>query len=243
MISLVRTGSWLLILIVHVFFFIQSSNAQHQEISFRHLSTVDGLSNFTVLSIVQDQQGFMWFGTMDGLNRFDGKQIRTYRYSNKDSYSLGNNLVHSLLCTSDSGLWVGTGKGLYYYDYHHDDFHPVPVLKKNDYFTEELEIKSMISDDGFIWIGTSRGLFKYDLSKENIVAYLSEQETIISETVEALHKSEDGSIWIGGKQGLIVFQDGKLKRVDNDTNLKYSDASNVISINSIQSLEYQHLLI
>ena len=110
-----------------ILFFNTIGVAQYQQISFKHLSTVDGLSNFTVLSIAQDRQGFMWFGTMDGLNRFDGNQIKTYRLNKEDPYSLGNNLIHTLLCTSDSGLWVGTSQGLYYYNYLYDNFHAVAI--------------------------------------------------------------------------------------------------------------------
>lgn len=213
-------------------FINKTSIAQRQQISFKHLSTVDGLSNFTVLSITQDKQGFMWFGTMDGLNRFDGKQIRTYRHSHTGMYSLGNNFVHSLLCTSDSGLWVGTGQGLYYYDYHHDDFHPVPILNDHGDFMEDLEIKTMIHDDDFIWIGTSHGLFKYDLMNASIISYFSEAQSILTETVESLHQSDDGTIWIGGKQGLMFIRDDKLLRVENDADKKYTDETVVISINS-----------
>ena len=206
---------------------------QQGEISFKHLSTVDGLSNFTVLSIAQDQQGFMWFGTMDGLNRFDGKQVRTYRYDADMTYSLGNNLIHSLLCTSDSGLWVGTSQGLYYYQYYHDDFHLVPILDHKGDTIRELEIKAMINDGNLIWIGTSHGLFSYDLVNATVVPYLDNvQGNIIYETVEALHRSDDGSVWIGGEQGLFKFHKGKLNRIKNDVNQKYSDDSNVISINS-----------
>ncbi|MDN5212973.1 two-component regulator propeller domain-containing protein [Fulvivirgaceae bacterium BMA12] len=207
--------------------------AQDQQIAFRHLSTVDGLSNFTVLSITQDRQGFMWFGTMDGLNRFDGKQIRTYRFDKDDPYSLGNNLVHALLCTSDSGLWVGTGQGLYYYDYHHDSFHTVPVPDVEGAGIEDLEIKSIIQDQQHIWLGTSQGLFRYNLKSEQFDPYLKQgAKNIITETVEAIHKADDGGIWIGGKQGLLLYKNGNLVEIEIDRDLKYQDKTNVISINS-----------
>ncbi|MCG8309041.1 MAG: response regulator [Cytophagales bacterium] len=207
--------------------------AQDQQIAFRHLSTVDGLSNFTVLSIAQDRQGFMWFGTMDGLNRFDGKQIRTYRLDKNDPYSLGNNLVHSLLCTSDSGLWVGTGQGLYYYDYHHDNFHFIPVSDEKGESIEDPEIKTIVHDFKYIWLGTSQGLFRYNLKSEQFDPYLKEGiKNIVTETVEAIHKADNGDIWIGGKQGLLLYRHGDLVRIKNDKNSKYNHKTNVISINS-----------
>ena len=79
-----------------------SLKAQNQEIIFKHLSTIDWLSNFTVLAIAQDHRGFMWFGTMDGLNRYDGKNIKIYQEDPEDPYSLGSNYIWSLLTAGDS---------------------------------------------------------------------------------------------------------------------------------------------
>ena len=206
------------------------SVAQHKEISFKHLSTVDGLSNFTVFSIAQDRQGFMWFGTMDGLNRFDGRQIRTYRVNEKNPYSLGNNLVYSLLCSSDSGLWVGTGEGLYYYDFYHDNFHSVPIIDQYGNQFEDLEIKSLMLDETFMWIGTSKGAFKFDLSEEQLIDFADKNIEVITETIESIHKSSDSTIWMGGKQGLFSFKNGQLSRIENDPKSKYNLLSNIISI-------------
>jgi len=98
--------------VISVFSITENAIGQNADISFKHLSTTDGLSNFTVLSIVQDHQGFMWFGTMDGLNRYDGKDIKVYREDPENPYSLGNNFVNTLQVSGDSGIWVGTNKGL-----------------------------------------------------------------------------------------------------------------------------------
>ena len=84
--------------------------AQNNEITFKHLSTVDGLSNFTVLAIAQDHRGFMWFGTMDGLNRYDGKNIKIYNEDPEVPYSLGSSYIWSLLTAGDSGMWVDSNR-------------------------------------------------------------------------------------------------------------------------------------
>ena len=218
---------------VLLLFTFQHAVAQDQQISFKHLSTVDGLSNFTVFSIEQDNRGFMWFGTMDGLNRFDGKQIRTYRLNKDNPYSLGNNMVHTLLCTSDSGMWVGTGLGLYYYDFFHDDFHSIPIVTTVGDSIEDVEIKTLVQDQNIIWIGTSHGLFKYDLINEHLVNDWNKGENnTITTTIEVIHITNDGRVWIGGEQGLLTFQNENLVRIENDESLKYNDETNVISINS-----------
>ena len=76
----------------------------------------NGLSHNTVWCSLQDQSDFMWFGTSDGLNCFDGKSFRTYRYDPQNKNSLGNNFVLSLFEDETKRLWVGTQKGLYNFD-------------------------------------------------------------------------------------------------------------------------------
>ena len=82
--------------------------AQYQQISFNHLSTVDGLSNFTIFSIEQDQQGFMWFGTYDRLNRYDGHEFKVYRHDSEDPSSLSDNPIRVLYKDRSGDLWIGT---------------------------------------------------------------------------------------------------------------------------------------
>ena len=206
--------------------------AQHSEIAFKHLSTVDGLSNFTVLSIAQDHKGFMWFGTMDGLNRFDGKQIRTYREDLNDPNSLGNNFVHSLQCSSDSGLWVGTNRGLYYYDYNHDNFHSLPIIDSIGNENTNIVVRSLLSDGKWLWIGTNQGLFRYDLLKEAFVDFDDEITEYIrpSGTVYAIKKSINGSIWIGEDRGLTLYQGGEFNNVPIEINSKPPVSIPVLSI-------------
>lgn len=210
--------------------FVASAQKQNTDISFKHLSTVDGLSNFTVFSIAQDRQGFMWFGTMDGLNRFDGRHMRTYKVDDLEPGSLGNNHVYSLLCTSDTGMWVGTANGLYHYNFIYDDFSRIALTNNTGTEAPILEVKSMMQNGDHLWIGTSQGLFVYDLREKRISTSLAKLIDSISATVETIHRSGDGNIWIGGREGLFIFSDDKLARIESDPMGKYHDGSNVISI-------------
>jgi signal transduction histidine kinase/ligand-binding sensor domain-containing protein/DNA-binding response OmpR family regulator len=194
---------------------VSGLQSQHNEITFKHLSTVDGLSNFTVLAIAQDHHGFMWFGTMDGLNRYDGKNIKIYKEDPGDPYSLGSSYIWSLLTAGDSGIWVGSHRGLYYYDHYHDNFHPIPILDNQGQEIPNLSIRSLLVSEKILWIGTEQGLYWYDLDSRDLIPYLGE---IIADNrpagkIIALEQSKDGKIWIGDSHGLLSFRKGTFNRI------------------------------
>lgn len=125
------------------------------EIRFDWLTSLNGLSHNTVFAITQDNQGFMWFGTGEGLNRFDGKNILTYYSNERDSFGLVSNHIFSLLPYSDWGLFVGTNQGLSFLDQISGNFHAI------DFQGGSLNIVRKIyqSKDGLIYICSSHGLF------------------------------------------------------------------------------------
>jgi len=191
------------------------ATAQNVEINFNHLSTVDGLSNFTVLAIAQDHHGFMWFGTMDGLNRYDGKNIKIYREDPDVPYTIGSSYIWSLLTAGDSGMWVGSNRGLYYYDYYHDNFHPVPILNEKGKEVFNLSIRSLLAGDNILWIGTDQGLYRYDLGHMSFIPYEGKniKDNRPLGKIIALKRSEDGKIWIGDSHGFLTFQEGTFARI------------------------------
>ncbi len=194
--------------------------AQNIGFNFKHLSTIDGLSNFTVLGIAEDHRGFMWFGTMDGLNRFDGVNIKIYREDPEDPYALGSSYIWSLLTASDSGLWIGSNRGLYYYDYYHDNFHLIPMVDDDGHEVNYLAIRSLLASENILWIGTAQGLFRYDLIIEKIIPFkdVRNEENKPFGRVIALKKSKDGIIWIGDTHGLLKFQDETFHRIPIQNN-------------------------
>ena len=86
-----------------------------QDYYFKHFKAEDGLSHNTVLSSIQDKNGFMWFGTKNGLNRFDGSSFRLFQNTPDDPKSLQGNYIETLY-EFDNALWVGTDNGLYLYN-------------------------------------------------------------------------------------------------------------------------------
>ena len=90
----------------------QPAGAGIGELKFKHLGLENGLSNSSIISIIQDKEDFLWFGTADGLNRFDGINFTTFRSNLKDSLSISDNKIKDLFINSDDQLWIATGQGL-----------------------------------------------------------------------------------------------------------------------------------
>ena len=84
---------------------------EFDNLSFEHLSIEHGLSQITVHSILQDSRGFIWFGTEDGLNRYDGYNFLVFRYDQSDPNSIQDNFIWELFEDSRNNLWIGTNSG------------------------------------------------------------------------------------------------------------------------------------
>lgn len=96
--------------------------AQAPYIPFRHFSNADGLSQNHVNAILQDRQGFMWFATAEGLNRFDGYEFTVYRHVDNDSTSIPNDNVNELFLDSHGEIWLGSAGGLARYNRERNTF-------------------------------------------------------------------------------------------------------------------------
>ncbi|HEY3390996.1 MAG TPA: two-component regulator propeller domain-containing protein, partial [Prolixibacteraceae bacterium] len=84
------------------------SLAQTSDIEYDNITLDQGLSQSTVFAITQDAQGFMWFGTQDGLNRYDGYSVKVFRHNPANNETIGDNTIRTLLCDSKGDLWIGT---------------------------------------------------------------------------------------------------------------------------------------
>ncbi len=131
-------------------------------LKFSQLSTLDGLSNSNVFSITQDHQGFIWFATADGLNRFDGNNIVTYRHNADSEHSIADNFIRKIFIDSENTLWVGTENGLSRYNIELDNFDTF-INKTNDnsslkdnFIWDIYQNKNLA--DSLLWISTTKGL-------------------------------------------------------------------------------------
>jgi PAS domain S-box-containing protein len=195
-------SAWALLLVIHLALPF-SARAQSPTPRFFHLTTADGLSHDIVYAIVQDPQGFLWFGTQDGLNRYDGYTFTVFRHRRSDPHSLAHNTVQALAVDSSGALWVGTVGGLDRYDRDTGGFVHYP---------EVAESVTVIypAPDGTLWVGTAgSGLFRYDRQNDRFVPFggeatpggEGEPRPYVGDNILALYQDADGTLWVGTEYG------------------------------------------
>ena len=132
-------------------------------LNFDYLNVRDGLAQETVTTIVQDQQGFMWFGSQHGLSRFDGYHFSVYKTIPDDPTSLADNWVQALYVDKKNRLWVGTRGGLQRFDPASNGFTRFLADETGPLVSAKRHVQSIIGD-GFdqLWIATNDGLQHFD---------------------------------------------------------------------------------
>lgn len=134
---------------------------------FRRFSVEDGLSSNSVRAIVQDKYGFLWFGSDDGLNRYDGVTIKLYKLNPQGT----NEYISSLYDTGDR-MWVGTDDGIYTYDYETEGFTPLNSVTSRHVGIERTVSHITEDRDGNLWFSTvGQGIFKYNIAKQYLEQY------------------------------------------------------------------------
>ncbi len=189
------------------------SDAQAPPINFRHIKSENGLSNSTVETILQDNRGFLWFGTRDGLNRYDGSQMIIYRNSSTDSASISDNYITSLYEDKQHFLWVGTLNGLNKFDPKLNRFIRLKHKPTDPKSISSNYITSIYGDTkGRIWIGTSGGGANlYNQEKNNFKRIACRNS--INATAQELHiftffEDSHGNFWAGTETGLYLYNNG-----------------------------------
>src|SRR5690606_38269138 len=135
---------------------------ENSNFHFKKFQVGDGLSENAVYAILQDAEGFMWFGTKDGLNRFDGSNFRYYQNKVGEKESIGNNFIRSLAQKNKEFLYIGTDAGLYLMNIRNESFQKLTVKTTENLLITEAINSLMVDSKGVLWIGTmSQGIFKY----------------------------------------------------------------------------------
>ncbi len=203
--------------------------ARSRDLRFRHISIEQGLSQATVSCFLQDRVGFLWIGTQDGLNRFDGYSFVVYNNDPADSSTLSNNWIQALLEDASGDIWVGTrGGGLSrwlrssgrFVSYRHDPADPESLADD--------QVRALYQDtDGILWVGTEQsGLDRFDPQRGTFEHYRHHPRNPASlpdDQVRALYQDRDGRLWIGTFGGLACLErpaagggDGRFTRYRHD---------------------------
>lgn len=197
-----------------------------QSLRFSHLTQEHGLPSSSVMSILQDTHGFMWLGTVNGLVRYDGRQIKKFEYDDKNQASISNPLVTALIEDRDHVLWIGTRSGFDRLDLHTETI-------QRQVMPAELSLQNRrvsgiaAGPHGKLWVAMYGGLYQFDTSTRQFSAWQSSDKrlqgrvfVIVSDTL--------GGVWLGqGNQVAHIDQDGQLQQVFSTLELAPGSSSPV----------------
>ena len=177
---------------------------QAKNYKFRHYRVEDGLSSNTVRAIVQDHNGFMWFGTEDGLNRFDGYSFKIFRSVPGDTTSLGNNYVYSMLEDQDHKLWIGTEEGVYIYNFESEQFSFFDKKTSDGTFINS-NVQKIIEDGPYIWFGTlGQNIFRYNKKTALLEQYAPyDKAPKVADYICDVYKDKRNNVWVSTSEKQI----------------------------------------
>lgn len=181
--------------------------AQQNAVQFNHLSIEDGLSQSTVQAILQDSRGYMWFGTQDGLNKYNGYDITVYKSDLEDTTSISDNDIRELYEDEDGRLWIGTqSRGLNLYDREKDRFIHYEAISEDWWTLTASSVWSILEDsNGIFWVGTSYGLNIMNRETGRVQRIYAEEnnpETLSDNQITVLFEDSNNTLWVGTANGL-----------------------------------------
>ncbi len=172
----------------------------------KEITIEEGLLSNLINKIYQDRQGYMWFGTEDGLSKYDGIHFTNFQYRPHDENSLSSSITYDIIQDRDLNIYVGTINGLNKIDADSSKVVFVPLLKKGLEF-EVVVNKLLIDNWNNLWIGTNKGLFIYSINKECFEEELFNQD--FNFEINGFCEDKYNNIWITSNKGVykITFED------------------------------------
>lgn len=193
-------------------FSISSIFAAGPSVRFENLSIENGLPQSSAIAILQDQQGFLWVGTEEGLARYDGYEFKVFKKDLNDPYSISNNYVKVIFESKQGELWIGTrGGGLNRFDPTTEKFKRYLHNPDNPNSLSDNGIHAIAQDkQGYIWIGTDKaGLNRLDPVTEQFTHYRHQtknKNSVSDDAISVIAPDEQGSLWVGTwNNGLTYF--------------------------------------
>nr|WP_314898395.1 two-component regulator propeller domain-containing protein [uncultured Flavobacterium sp.] len=199
---------WVLFFLVTCF-----SHAQFSNLKFENFDTSKGLSSSTCVDIFQDREGFLWFGTIDGLNKYNGYEFEVYRTILDDPHSISNNRINVITEDSYGRLWIGTGNGLNVFDKNTEQFYKIDLYQKK---AGEANFREVINGllyhkkTNTLWVVSKNGVIKllldntgggsYDTIKfTHYIHNPKDKGSIDSDDVTNVIEDNSGNVWLGTK--------------------------------------------
>ena len=236
-----------LLSVIWIFSVVDICFAQKYDYKFNNLTNSDGLSQSSGYSILEDKYGFIWIGTSDGLNRYDGKSFVVFKNNKRDKNSISNNLIFSLCEDRNGNIWVGTQYGLNKIEFNSEGKY---IFRRFLYDPENKnsicgnDVRNIIEDsNGILWIGTfGDGLSRYDPKTELFTTYAHDEKnnsSISNNYIWKILEDKEGLLWICTFAGGLNCFD----RTNNTfRNFKHNAKDpQSISLNNVQCMMEDHL--
>jgi ligand-binding sensor domain-containing protein/signal transduction histidine kinase/DNA-binding response OmpR family regulator len=222
------------IAILFVFSSLVSLNSQEKKSRFQYLTTDNGLTHNMIDCMLLDSKGFMWFGTWNGLNRFDGYNFTVYKGDSRNTGTLSGNFIYDIIEDNEGNIWIATENGLNVYLYQYDTFIHYNTSKESNASISSDRIQVVFYDKiGVLWAGTDKGLDKLTIGTNGQITdsyHYHESDDINGLTfnsVTSVFQDQKGNLWVGTSNGLNII-DGKTGSVVH----LYADPSNPGSLSS-----------
>lgn len=238
----------LLIIGLNITLFYPAVDVQaYSNINFKDITIEDGLAQATVERIYQDSRGYIWIGTYDGLNRYDGKDFKVYRYEEDSQNSIASNTIIAIEEDNNGYLWVGTANGLSKINLNDDSVTNYYNKSEEGNLSHYNICDILIAADGTVLVATADGLNIYNKEKDSFerILYNPDKDILTNQVIYSLDQDELGNIWIGTEDGINKI-DAKSKsinhiQIDEDANVEanvyrvYSDKEGFMWIGTFDS--------
>jgi len=190
-----------------IFGFLLSINGYSQQYTFSNFSINSGLSQSVANCIFQDSKGYIWIGTQNGLNRFNGETFDVYSYNPVDSNSISNNWIYAITEDKDGNLWIGTKDGINKYLVKQNIFKRIAYQTNFTYDVTKYCYDNICLSNGKILINTPPLISIYDPEKEIFAHFRSklEYDGAVKDVKIPVIEGTNGNIWVGSTKGLASF--------------------------------------
>ena len=189
---------------------------------FQHFGEDEGLKQSKILAIQQDQTGYLWLGTDEGLVRYDGYNFETFLHQSDDSTTISNNTILSLFEDSRGWLWIGTEDGLNYFNPYTNSFVRLRTISASYNRRTSNHVLTITEDSsGALWVGNNIGISRImlpsdvnihqqknspNLNNIPIQHFVPEQDNDLPNEISSLLIDTQGKIWVGSERGLILLR-------------------------------------
>ena len=207
----------------------------YSNINFKNITVEDGLSQGTVETIIQDNKGYIWLGTNDGLCRYNGYEFKIYKHDEESENSITNNYIVDIQKDKHSNIWVGTANGLSKINTETDEITNYNMDNKEHTLSHYNTGDILVTSSGDVLVGTSDGLNIYDEKNDTFKRIFEKKGDLNSQLIYSLTEDANKNVWVSTDNGIDKID------IKNKKNLKHFKEGNGkfdISQNNVYVVSY-----